>query len=146
CGVARQREPGAVAARHEVRERSRDDPQAMRPERELLDDPPLQQAHRVARDGIAEAGIELFRDRRAADLGVPLEHADGDTGGGEIARADEAVVAAADDYHIEPCPHAVRPSGASPRPVVRASAPTARTAADATAPECTMSAPRDGAA
>ena len=45
--------------------------------------------------------MEFLGDRGAAEDGTALEYAHGEPGLGEVAGAGEAVVAAADDDHIE---------------------------------------------
>ena len=44
--------------------------------------------------------MEFLGNRRAAYHAAALEHRDGKSAGGEIARAHEAVVAAADDHGV----------------------------------------------
>ena len=61
----------------------------------------VQQADRVAGGRVAEAGVEFLGDRGATEDGTALEYAHGEPRLGEVAGAGEAVVAAADDDHIE---------------------------------------------
>ena len=68
---------------------------------QIPDDLRVQQAHRVAGGGVAESGVEFLGDGGAAEDGAAFEYADGEAGFGEITRAGEAVVATADDDHIE---------------------------------------------
>ena len=70
-------------------------------EAQVADHLGVQQADRVARGGVAEAGVEFLGDGGAAEDGAALEDAHGEAGFGEVAGAGEAVVAAADDDHIE---------------------------------------------
>src|SRR5690606_557807 len=100
CGLATEREPGAVVRGHEVRERTRDDSQAVGGKVELGDDATLKKAHRVARHRVAEPGMELLGDGRAADESVPLEHRDAQSRAGKVRGAYEAVVPAADDRDV----------------------------------------------
>src|SRR5690606_18573586 len=72
----------------------------VRLEREIVDDPPLQQADRIARHRVAEAGMELLGHGGTADARMTLEHDDTKPRPGEIRRADEAVVTAADDRGV----------------------------------------------
>src|SRR5690606_38873893 len=87
----------SVNGRHEVRQRPRYDREATTTEFEFLDDAPLQEAHRVARDRIAKAGVELLGDRGATDLRMSLEHKCREACARQIRRAHESVVPAADD-------------------------------------------------
>ena len=60
----------------------------------------IEQADRIAGDGVAEARVELLGDRRAADDAAPLQHPHLVAGPRQIEGADEAVVAAADDEGV----------------------------------------------
>ncbi len=95
-----QPERTAVGQRQEIRERALDDPQAVSGEPEFADDCRIEEAHGVGGRGIAKTGSELLGDRRAADDRAALEHPYFETGAGEIAGADEAVVTAADDDDV----------------------------------------------
>src|SRR5712691_4720000 len=95
-----QPERAAVGQRQEIRERTLDDPQPVIGELEFANDLRIEKAHRIGGRGVAKAGCELLGDRRTADDGAALEHPYPETGAGEIAAADEAVVAAADDDYI----------------------------------------------
>ena len=68
---------------------------------QVADDLGVQQADRVTRGGVAEAGVEFLGHGGAAQDGAALEYADPEAAFGEVAGAGEAVVAAADDDHIE---------------------------------------------
>ncbi len=86
--------------RQEIRERTLDHPQAVIGELQLANDLRIEQAHRIGGRGVAKAGREFLGDRGAADERAALEHPHLETGAGEIAGADEAVVSAADDDDI----------------------------------------------
>ena len=104
--------------RQKVRDRPFDDPQPMAREVEVGDDLRMQQADGVARRGVAESRMELLRYGGAADDGAAFEHPDRETGPGQIAGADETVVAAADYDDIGAVhgrPHALHQSACSAR-------------------------------
>ena len=67
---------------------------------EFADHLRMQQADRVARGRVAKAGKEFFGDGGAADHAAPFEYAHLEASCREIARADETVVAATDDYGV----------------------------------------------
>jgi hypothetical protein len=67
---------------------------------EIADHLRMQQAHRVARSRIAEAGKKFLGHGGAADYAAPLEHAHFEPRCSEIARADQAIVAATDDNGV----------------------------------------------
>jgi len=67
---------------------------------QLVDHPGLQQRDGVGGDRIAEARMELFGHRRAADHAAPFQHGDLQAGPGQVGRAHQAVVAAADQQRI----------------------------------------------
>ena len=67
---------------------------------QIGDDLGLQQRDRVTGDGIAKAWMEFLGHRGAADDPAALEHGHLQPGGGEVRRAHEAVVTAADDQRI----------------------------------------------
>ena len=91
----------AVRQRQEVHGRPLDDAESVPVQVEIGDDLGVEQADRVGGDGVAEAGVELFGDRRAADHGPPFEHLHLQARAGEIGGADETVMAAADDHDVE---------------------------------------------
>ena len=93
-------EIAVVRQRQEVVEPALHDAQAVPREIEIGDHLRLQQRHRVRRDRIAEPRMELLGHRRAADHVAPFEHGDLQPRLGEISRADEAVVAAADQDRV----------------------------------------------
>ena len=98
----------AVGLRQEVRDRPLDHPVAVIGELHVGDDPRVQQADGVARHRVAEAGMELLRDRRPADHRAALEDAHPESGPREVEGAHQPVVSAADDHRIVPALH--RPS------------------------------------
>src|SRR5258706_10956834 len=67
---------------------------------EIAYDLRMQEAHGVAGGRVAKAGEKFFGDGGAADHGAPFEHAHLESGRGEIARADEPVVASPHDYGV----------------------------------------------
>ena len=67
---------------------------------ELADDLGPQQRDDVRADGEAEAGKDLFRDRRAAEDMTALEDEHGSAGPGEIGSGGQTVVATADDDDV----------------------------------------------
>ena len=67
---------------------------------EVADDLGAEQAHDIAEDREAEAREELLGDRRAAEHVALLEDEGPQAGAGEVGRAHEAVVAAADDDRV----------------------------------------------
>ena len=77
-----------------------DDAQAVLGEPQVADDLRMQQADRVTRGRIAEARMEFLGDGGAAEDAATLEHRHRESGRGEVAGADQAVVAAADDDGI----------------------------------------------
>ena len=74
-----------------------DDPQAMLVQLQVGDDLRVEQAHRVGRDRIAEAGTKFFRHRGAADHLAALDDPNAQSGHRQIGRAGEAVVPRADN-------------------------------------------------
>ena len=80
-----------------------DDPQAMIVQLQIGDDLRVEQAHRVGRDRIAEAGMKFFRHRGAADHLAALDHLDAQSGHRQIGRAGEAIVPRADDDNVGLC-------------------------------------------
>jgi hypothetical protein len=91
---------GVLRQRQEVRDRAVDDPEPVLGEPHVGDDFGLEQADGVARHRIAEAGVELLRNCRSADVGMRFADADSHPGPTEIPGADQAVVAAADDHRV----------------------------------------------
>ena len=77
-----------------------DDPQAMLVQLQVGDDLRVEQAHRVGRDRIAEAGVKFFRHRGAADHLAALDDFYAQSGHREISRAGEAIVPRADDDNV----------------------------------------------
>ncbi len=110
----------AAGQRQEVGERALDDAQPVPGEPQVADHLRMQQAHRVARGGIAEARVELLGHGRAADDTPALEHAHPQPGGGEVGRAGQAVVARPDDERVvgrRGARHGLRRAGSgAPRP------------------------------
>ena len=64
------------------------------------DDLGIEQTDRIAGDGVAEAGIELLRDRCAADQFAAFQHQDLQSGAGQIERADQSVMTGTDQNGI----------------------------------------------
>src|SRR5690606_38305526 len=98
--VAVHRETRPVQRRHEVRERPRQELEAVLLELEVVDDALLEQAHRVARHRVAESRMELLGHGGSPDLRMTLKHDDAKTRAGEIRGADETVMTAADDRGV----------------------------------------------
>ena len=96
----RDLEVASIGQGQEIRQRALDQLEAVAMEVEIADDCRAQKRDRIGGDGIAEAGMEFLRRRRAADLRPALEHRDFEPGGGEIGGGDKAVVAAADDDDV----------------------------------------------
>jgi hypothetical protein len=69
-------------------------------ELQVADDLRPQQRHDVAEDAEAEAWEQLLGDRCAAEHGPLLDDEGLQAGAGEVGRADQAVVAAADDDRV----------------------------------------------
>jgi hypothetical protein len=69
-------------------------------ESQIAHDLGVEQAHRVARGGVAEPRVKLLGDRRAADDRAPLDDPDAHPLLGEITRADEAIMASANDDDV----------------------------------------------
>jgi hypothetical protein len=67
---------------------------------EIGNDSGVEQADRVGRDRIAEAGVKFLRHRGAADHLAPVDHAHAQARAGEIGRAGEAVMPRADDDDV----------------------------------------------
>ena len=100
------------------------DPQRL--EIEVADDPRVQQAHQIGKDGGAKAWRDLLCHRRAADDRAPLEHRHLATGARQIVGAHQPVVARADDHRVVAVAHASPPAGetsAEAGPVSRSGAP-----------------------
>jgi len=89
-----------VGERKKIGERALDDGQSVRREIEIADHLGIQQADRVARGRIAKARMEFFGNCGPADDAPALENRHLQPAGGEIARAGEAIVAAADDHGV----------------------------------------------
>jgi hypothetical protein len=66
----------AVGLRREVEHRPLDDPEAVFGEPQVADHLGVQQAHRVARERVAEARVELLGDGGAADHVAAFEQRD----------------------------------------------------------------------
>jgi hypothetical protein len=98
---AGQFQPRPFDRRHEIVERPRHDAQTVPGERQLANNARLEQADGIARGRIAKARMKFLGNGRAADLLLALDDANRQTGTGRIARADEAVVTAADDDQVE---------------------------------------------
>ena len=92
--IAAEAQRASVRQRHEIRERSLDDPEPALDEPQVADHLGVQQADRVARGRVAEARMELLGDGGAADDTAPLDDAHLEAGSGEVAGAGQAVVAA----------------------------------------------------
>src|SRR5438876_4788573 len=60
----------------------------------------MQQADGVARRGIAEPRMEFLGNRGASHDRAALEHRNRQAGSGKVARADKAVVTAADNERV----------------------------------------------
>jgi hypothetical protein len=93
--------PQVVAVRHR-RERTveRENLETVSREIELADDLRAQERDDVGGDRVLEARVDLLGDRRAADDVAALEHEHLPSGAGEVGRADQAVVAAANDDDV----------------------------------------------
>ena len=91
-----------VVSARQGRERAleRQDVQAVARQLEVPDDLRPQQAHHVGEDREAKARKDFLAHRRAAHALAALEHQHLLSGAGEIGRANEAVVAAADDHRV----------------------------------------------
>ena len=87
----------ALIERQKVRKLSLNDPQAVAGKIEIADDFRIEQRDRVGRDRIAETGVKFLGHRRAADRIARFEHQRLETRGAEIGRADEPIMAAADN-------------------------------------------------
>src|ERR1700682_1600452 len=87
----------------------------------------MKQAPGVARGGVSKSGVEFFGHRRAANHRTTLENRNRQARLGQIAGADEPVVAAADDDGVEASAgrghsiHSIIPAGA-PSPCRRTTA------------------------
>ena len=77
-----------------------DDAEAMAGEFEVADHFRVEQTHGVGGDRIAETGMELLGDRGATGDRVLLKHHDPQAGAGEIGRAGQSIVAAADEGDV----------------------------------------------
>ena len=86
-----------VIERQEIRDLALDDAQAVLGKPQIGDHLRVEQRDRVGGDRIAEARMEFFRHRGAADDGTPLQHHDLQPGHRQIGGAGQAVVPAADD-------------------------------------------------
>ena len=79
------------------------DPQAMIGELHLVGNIGVQQADRVARRGIAEAGMEFFGNRGPADNAARLKHLNLIAAARKIPGAYQAIMACADDESLFSC-------------------------------------------
>ncbi len=91
----------SVGQRQEVLDAAVNDAQPVLVEPQVADDFRLQQTYRVGCDRVAEAGMELLGNGRAADHAAPLQYAHPQAGHAEIGGAGEAVVASSDDDGVE---------------------------------------------
>ena len=79
-----------------------EDLEAVAAQVELVDHDAVEQADdvRARADDVARVGERALERARAAEPLAPLEHEDGLAGAGEVGRAREPVVAAADDHGV----------------------------------------------
>jgi hypothetical protein len=91
----------AIGQRQKILRAAFDDAQAVLVQLEIADDFRLQQAYRIGRGRVAEAGPKFLGHRRAADNTAPLHDPHSQARHAEIGRADEPVVAGADDDGIK---------------------------------------------
>src|SRR5262249_51600404 len=106
-------EVAAILQRQEIGQRPLHQPQPMRRQIEVADDFGIEERDRVSGGRVAEAGKKLFRHGRTADDSAPLKHDHAQARPGQIGRAHEAVMAAADDRYIAGRGHSWLPSPAS---------------------------------
>ncbi len=107
--------PEVVAIERRERAVEGQDLQPVAGQRQVTDDLRAQQAHDVREDAEAEAREDLLGERRAAEDLATLEDERPEATPGEIGRADEAVVAAADDDRVVALGHEPESSLASAR-------------------------------
>ena len=86
--------------RQEIVDLAEHDLEAMLVEPHVADDLGVEQADRVARRRVAEAGMEFLGHRGAADDAARFEDRHLEAARGEIISADQAVMAGADDQHV----------------------------------------------
>ena len=96
----RHEQRAAGIHRPEIRHRAFGDAQAMAAKIEVADHLRVEQTDRVRCDRVAEPRRKLLRDCRAAGRGVLLDHDHAQARAGQIRRAHQSVVAAADDRNV----------------------------------------------
>ncbi len=111
--------------RQEVVATTLDHPQAVAGQIQIGNDPRLQQRDRIGGDRIAEAGMELFGDRRPAQHPAPFQHGHLQSGPRQVGGAGQAIVAPANQQDI--------PNGLAHAPSPASSAERKRGPAPATA-------------
>ncbi len=90
----------AVLGGKEVRQLSLDDAQPVGRQVQVPNDLRVEERHGVGRNRIAESRMKLLRHSSAAHDAAPLEHRDLESSGGEVRRANQTVVASADDEGV----------------------------------------------
>ena len=90
----------SLASPTKIREWSFEHPQAVLEQFQIANHFRVQQADGIAGRGIAETRMKLFRHRRPADDLAALQHAHRPAPGGQVAGADQTVVAGANDQRI----------------------------------------------
>jgi hypothetical protein len=98
--AAAQLQVFGVADRQEVGDRPLQEGQAVVAQAHVGDDLGIEQADRVAGDGVAEAGMELLGHRGPADHAARLADRDLQPGLGQVEGADQPVVPPADDHRV----------------------------------------------
>ena len=89
-----------LGQREEIGQRALHDAQPVLRQAQVADDLWIQQADRIGRHRIAEAGMELLGDGGPADYGPALQHEDFQARLCQVTGAGEAVVAGADDDRV----------------------------------------------
>ena len=105
--VIGHQEARSVRLRQEVGGPAMDDLEAVPGQIEIAEDAGIEQADGVGGQRVAEAGVEFGGGDGAADRRPALQHPHGQAGPCQIGGRDEAVMAAADDHHVERFGHSV---------------------------------------
>ncbi len=105
---AAHRQVAAIVGRQKIRQLALHDTQPVSVEIQIPDHPRIQQRHGVGGHRVAKSRMKLFGHGGSPDDAASLEHRDFQSRGRKVGRADQAVVAAANDQGVA---HWLQPRG-----------------------------------